>query len=72
MGGSRKRRIWKTNQLTFELHAALKSDEQKQRLAQQSEFDISKEKQLASAKAADAYRRSAAAEDPFRAAARVG
>ena len=52
--------------------AALKSDEQKQRLAQQSEFDISKEKQLASAKAADAYRRSAAAEDPFRAAARVG
>ena len=53
-------------------NAALKSDEQKQRLAQQSEFDISKEKQLASAKAADAYRRSAAAEDPFRAAARVG
>ena len=53
-------------------NAALKSDEQKQRLAQQSEFDISKEKQLASAKAADAYRRSAASEDPFRAAARVG
>ena len=53
-------------------NAALKSDEQKQRLAQQSEFDVSKEKQLASAKAADAYRRSAAAEDPFRAAARVG
>ena len=53
-------------------NAALKSDEQKQRLAQQSEFDISKEKQLASAKAADAYRRSAASGDPFRAAARVG
>ena len=53
-------------------NAALKSDEQKQRLAQQSEFDVSKEKQLASAKAADAYRRSAASEDPFRAAARVG
>jgi hypothetical protein len=52
--------------------AAEKSDVQRERLAQQSEFDISKEKQLASAKAADAYRRSAAAEDPFRAAARVG
>ena len=52
--------------------AAEKSDVQRERLAQQSEFDISKEKQLASAKAADAYRRSAAVEDPFRAAARVG
>ena len=52
--------------------AAEKSDVQRERLAQQSEFDISKEKQLASAKAADAYRRSAASEDPFRAAARVG
>lgn len=52
--------------------AAQQSDEQKQKLAQQSEFDMSKEKQLASAKAADAYRRSAATEDPFRAAARMG
>jgi hypothetical protein len=52
--------------------AAEKSDVQRERLAQQSEFDVSKEKQLASAKAADAYRRSAASEDPFRAAARVG
>ena len=52
--------------------ATEKSDVQRERLAQQSEFDISKEKQLASAKAADAYRRSAASEDPFRAAARVG
>lgn len=52
--------------------AAEKSDVQRERLAQQSEFDLSKEKQLASAKAADAYRRSAASEDPFRAAARVG
>lgn len=52
--------------------AAEKSDTQRERLAQQSEFDLSKEKQLASAKAADAYRRSAATEDPFRAAARMG
>jgi hypothetical protein len=60
--------------LTFELQTQLlrRVTNKSERLAQQSEFDISKEKQLASAKAADAYRRSAAAEDPFRAAARVG
>lgn len=52
--------------------AAQQSDEQKQKLAQQSEFDMSKEKQFASAKAAEAYRKSAATEDPFRAAARMG
>jgi hypothetical protein len=52
--------------------AAQQSDEQREKLTQQSEFDISKEKQLASAKAAEAYRKSAAAEDPFRAAARMG
>jgi len=52
--------------------AAQQSDEQKQKLAQQSEFDMSKEKQLASARAAETYRRGAAAEDPFRAAARMG
>lgn len=49
-----------------------KSDVQRERLAQQSEFDINKERQLASAKAAETYRRSAAEEDPFRAAARMG
>ena len=52
--------------------AAQQSDEQREKLTQQSEFDLSKEKQLASAKAAETYRRSAAAEDPFRAAARMG
>lgn len=52
--------------------AAEKSDEQRERLAQQSEFDLSKEKQLASAKAAEAYRQSAINEDPFRAAGRMG
>jgi len=52
--------------------AAEKSDVQRERLAQQSEFDLSKEKQLASARAAEAYRQSAINEDPFRAAARMG
>ena len=52
--------------------ASQQSDEQREKLTQQSEFDLSKEKQLASAKAAEAYRKSAATEDPFRAAARMG
>ena len=52
--------------------ASQQSDEQREKLTQQSEFDMSKEKQLASARAADTYRRSAANEDPFRAAARMG
>jgi hypothetical protein len=52
--------------------ASQQSDKQRERLTQQSEFDMSKERQFASAKAAEAYRRGAAAEDPFRAAARMG
>lgn len=51
---------------------AEKSDVQRERVAQQSEVDLAKEKQLASAKAAETYRQSASNEDPFRSKAIFG